>query len=581
KVLKNNNLKSEYSLVYVIIVTFLFTTIIIPCVAGYLDAIGLLYIGFLMILIYEDALSKKDIPNLLLTFFLLIVMSVTRRWYLFWLVAFFPSYFIAGIIRFATDKSYTRKSLITLTINLTIIGVVYIGILYRFFKGFFQRSLFNNYSDVYSAYKWGGYTENFNRTIFYLSIPVILISIIGIYTGIKNKASRLLSLVQLIQLAIILFLFFRIQSFSLQHYYLIAPTILFFLAMGFATIFVIPKWGKYISSVLILLQLLSFTHTFTNWPSIRPNEVQSYLFPVTGFQISDRSDLKRIEALVEYLNSLSNNNRNKSVYILASSHIINDDILRNTNLPYDMNSMKGLCNNNCHVDKVHGFPQDLLGADIVVVADPIQYHLRPEDQRVVGIPAEEILSGRGIGKSYRLLKEFSIMNDIKLKVYEKIKPYSLGAIDSLLATFKSYYPEYPNLYSVNFYPAIIYDKKITDGYSEIVFFNNYHSIYIHPGDSAPTSFKIGLDGQFSKIKLETSFKDPQQIEKSCEGKGGEVFFKVYIDGILKLDNYQTYRDTVNSELPVKGAKELKIEVDKAKNNASCDGFEIDNLELIK
>src|SRR6185312_2194439 len=125
------------------------------------------------------------------------------------------------------------------------------------------------------------------------------------------------------------------------------------------------------------------------------------------------------------------------------------------------------------------------------------------------------------------------------------------------------------------------DKKITDGYSEIVFFNNYHSIYIHPGDSAPTSFKIGLDGQFSKIKLETSFKDPQQIEKSCEGKGGEVFFKVYIDGILKLDNYQTYRDTVNSELPVKGAKELKIEVDKAKNNASCDGFEIDNLELIK
>lgn len=59
-------------------------------------------------------------------------------------------------------------------------------------------------------------------------------------------------------------------------------------------------------------------------------------------------------------------------------------------------------------------PKQFLSATHVVVADPVQFHLRPEDQRVVGILGEDILSGKGIGASFeRLPYEFSLDNNVQ------------------------------------------------------------------------------------------------------------------------------------------------------------------------
>ena len=582
KVLKNNNLQPQKTLIPIIIITFTFLSIIGPALSGYLDAIGLLYIGLLMILIYEDALSQKDWLSVLLTLFLIIILDFTRRWYTFWSVSFFLTYYLVGIIRLITDKSYTKKNIIWLTINLGTVGLAYILILYKFFHKYFERSLFNNYSDIYSAYKWGSYFDNVKAFVFYFGLITIALALLGVYTGIKNRTSRSLSLFLFIQLILVFYLFMLVQSFGMQHYYLLAPGILYFTAVGIAQVYVLVKWGKFLVYLLVVTLFLNLTHAITFWPPFFGGQQGiGYLMSQSTFPVKSRPDVKQIEAIVEYTKSLSHGNDKKNVYVIASS-FINEDVFRNVYLPYEMDSYNGnLCPHHCQVDKRDGFPVELLSADIVMVADPVQYHLSPEDQRVVGIPAEEILSGKGIGKAYKFLKEFQLMNNVKLNIYEKINAYSLDAIDSIATIFKNYYPNYPNLYSFDFYQAIIYDKKITDGYSSISFYNNCHSAYMHPGDSAATSFKMGLEGKFSKVNIKTLFKDPDQIKKSCGDNGGEVFFRIYVDGILKIDNYQTYKDTINIELPLKGAQELKIELDKAKKQAFCDGFIIDNLELIK
>mgnify|MGYP000859568291 FL=1 len=47
----------------------------------------------------------------------------------------------------------------------------------------------------------------------------------------------------------------------------------------------------------------------------------------------------------------------------------------------------------------------------MVVSDPTGYHLRPEDQRVIGVPADAIRRGSGIGAAYQRRPETFVLAD--------------------------------------------------------------------------------------------------------------------------------------------------------------------------
>ena len=91
--------------------------------------------------------------------------------------------------------------------------------------------------------------------------------------------------------------------------------------------------------------------------------------------------------MVDELQQLSQDGR--SIYVLASSEILNDDIIRQASLPDQMNYPYTLEKSN-HVDLRDGFPTQFFTSSIVLVASPAQHHLRPQDQQVIGVLAEEM-----------------------------------------------------------------------------------------------------------------------------------------------------------------------------------------------
>jgi len=105
---------------------------------------------------------------------------------------------------------------------------------------------------------------------------------------------------------------------------------------------------------------------------------------------------------------------------------------------------------NTHdVDKRDGFPSKFLTARYIVVAYPIQYHLRPEDQRVVGTLAEFIMDGGNIGISYKQLPyEFALDKGVRVYIYEKVRPFKKTDIDSLSELFRKHYPDREYLYKI-------------------------------------------------------------------------------------------------------------------------------------
>ncbi len=87
-------------------------------------------------------------------------------------------------------------------------------------------------------------------------------------------------------------------------------------------------------------------------------------------------------------------------------------------------------------------------ADLVVVADPVQYHLRPEDQRVIGEPAASFLAGTDVALAFRRLPErFVLDGGVTVMVFERLRPNSRGEVAALSARLRSAYPDRPEIYS--------------------------------------------------------------------------------------------------------------------------------------
>jgi hypothetical protein len=93
-------------------------------------------------------------------------------------------------------------------------------------------------------------------------------------------------------------------------------------------------------------------------------------------------------------------------------------------------------------------PRQFLDAAYVVVASPIQYHLRPEDQRVIGVFARELIQGTGIGRSFqRLPDEFTLEGGVTVSIFKKNRPLEQADLDAIADEFQGYYPDKRDIFS--------------------------------------------------------------------------------------------------------------------------------------
>jgi hypothetical protein len=159
---------------------------------------------------------------------------------------------------------------------------------------------------------------------------------------------------------------------------------------------------------------------------------------------SDIEELRRMAGEIERLVATGNG----SVYVLASSDVFSDDILRHAS--EDANKHCQVCEQivrASHVDKRDGLRRAFWDAKWVIVADPIQYHLRPEDQTVVGILADELLHPKGIGLAYaKRPYQFALDGGVTIYVYEKVRPFEKEAVENIGKQFLAHYPDAENLF---------------------------------------------------------------------------------------------------------------------------------------
>lgn len=414
--------KSERKQLYlplVLILSLFIPQFWLPIVRGYVGAGGLIFI-FLIWSIHFRKTDSSDASYLKIL--LLVGLMLFRKYYVFWVISYLVTWFVESLVYLAYGKE-KKLWLITKVLLVTIFtGGVYYLSTYPMLRSFFST----DYKSIYSAYfQAGSYGQAFGLILKYFGSYLVLTSILGLLYMYKSRKSRL-ALFILAQAVLAFYFFRKVQDFGVHHYYLLIPTISCFLAFFWIELvkrtFIKRRW---LITIVLLLWIGNWWYTLKPFDQPGKSVFSNMIIEPL------RNDLSGLERVVDYLEIMWEEDPGY-IYVLASSDTINRDILVGfCYRKYSESEKRSLCDRFLYskeIDSRDGSEVNLDSARYVVVADPIQYHLSPEHQKVVGIPAAMLLEGRGLGKYYQRLPQSFTLNkktkaerDVSVYVYKRVE----------------------------------------------------------------------------------------------------------------------------------------------------------------
>ncbi len=416
-----------------------------PVLRGFPDVVGITVIGSILLLHFSKPLAEQPLSHLVATGLLLCFLVLLRRWYLFWAVAFFLTLAPAHGLDIYQRYGVAWRHYATAVRNSFSIGLTFTLALFGAATPFAMEVVFTNYSDIYSAYQnSNSILETASRMLSYFGSAVVIGGLIGLAWLIIRKETRLAGSFLTIQSFIAFVLFARTQDFGVQHYYLLMPGI----ALGIAVVainlsVIIAKGYRRATAIGLLFAVLLASSSTVFAPSAASlSGALGGFGPKVKHYPLVRNDIHVLDQLLNRLDELETRQWG-NVYVLASSAILNSSILKNRcRLTSRRQSFCDRILSTNDVDKRDGFPRQFLEASYLVVATPTQYHLRTDDQRVIGVLVREVVEGKGIGTSFRRLsEEFSFDSGVTAYVYVKVRPFARTDLDALSDEFAGYYPD--------------------------------------------------------------------------------------------------------------------------------------------
>jgi hypothetical protein len=576
--------KESLAVFFIVLLTVaLFAPLWNPLLRGYPDVVGVLIINALLLLLFAGrSIDQCNVSRLVAIGVLLAFLVLLRRWYAYWVVSFFIAIAIERLLflfpKHRLDLKHYRPS----ARSIFVVGAVSAGLFFLAATPVAKKMLVTDYSDIFSAYKVNvTVAQSFMRWYHYFGFSFVMLSLFGVAQSIFGSNTRRISMFLLIQSIAAFLLFSRVQDFGSQHYYLFVPTMIVFISLSAISVYL--RLNKRILRILFLggytlILFLNFSVVFIQKASDYLDKI-AFLLPGERHFPYFRSDMNEIALLVDILENIARTKRDGHVYTVASSIVFNDDILRNACLSLGKSSE--ICGNvlpASHVDKRDGFPQQFLASELVLVAEPVQYHLRPDDQTVVGVLTDHILNQKGIGKSYRKLPYEVVLNEnVRVLVYEKIHPFGKSDLENLSKMFMERYPDRKEIFKINTACALIWGREPGDGVGSVTCRRD--SLFVHPGANTPTRFSLHLGRERSAVKAVFGFANAHKIPSLCPAGGGEIDLTLKSDGKVVLQRNINYKQEVNFDLSVKDVATLEFIVDKGRSGPGCDWFEIRNIDV--
>ena len=406
---------------------------------GMSDVGGLIMAAVATSLAMRTELRSKDTIRWLALGAALALTALSKRWYLYFVIGMLATLLAdAALILISTirrDRSITLSSIIDVAYGPFLCGCAVVAVYFLSYP-LPLASLTNNYSVIYSAYQTGGgwagdLRTNFGSIIERFGPAQSALTVLCLAAALCWERTRRSAVYLFVPAVVAGIDFSKVQTLDDHHtllfYIAIMVTPLFFAQQLLSLDFPPAKsWGWAIVVLAAVISCLGYSSIFSPSPPFGASMVQS-AFPDERMLPEQRHDLDALAALMQFIGPKvvepGQPPQQGNVYLLASSHLLNSTHLASAgfqlNQPLPAQDYVSVTHD---VDLRDGFPEALVTAKVVVLAEPLQTHLRGE-QKVLAVPFRMFTQGQSFAQAFtRDPQTFQFDDGVRVSVFERARP---------------------------------------------------------------------------------------------------------------------------------------------------------------
>lgn len=401
-----------------------------PATHGMPDAFGLTFAAVIALLCADYRFETLPWPRLLAIFAATFSLILTRRWYMFWILAFYAVYVLAVLV-----GAVRRKTLGSTLKHMLLFGVPSAVIIVGALLPTFKTILTTDYADIYGAYYGGGFGNNCLGQLRTQGLIWLVLCAAGLVWLLYCRSTRAQAIVAAAASLGAMVLFTRTQSLGDHQSLILAPFYLLML-FGLCAKLTQQKAKPWLRNAAAGVLAVFLVVNFGNALRLPGKNVQTLALSSESLDLTRRTDLAQMRAVTDFV--LEHCTEDQTVYINMDSNGYSGTTFAYSDPAHPQLQTMILWESS--VPSTHGFPTGIWTSEYVMVTD------RVDEGGIVGPINAALRTQSPAAVHYEYVTEFPL-DGITLYCYRRTARPDAEEADYFKQVFAEYDARWPEIFS--------------------------------------------------------------------------------------------------------------------------------------
>ena len=401
-----------------------------PATHGMPDAFGLTFAAVIALLCADYRFETLPWPRLLAIFAATFALILTRRWYMFWILAFYAVYVLAVLV-----GAVRRKTLGSTLKHMLLFGVPSAVIIVGALLPTFKTILTTDYADIYGAYYGGGFGNNCLGQLRTQGLIWLVLCAAGLVWLLYCRSTRAQAIVAAAASLGAMVLFTRTQSLGDHQSLILAPFYLLML-FGLCAKLTQQKAKPWLRNAAAGVLAVFLVVNFGNALRLPGKNVRTLALSSESLDLTRRTDLAQMRAVTDFV--LEHCTEDQTVYINMDSNGYSGTTFAYSDPAHPQLQTMILWESS--VPSTHGFPTGIWTSEYVMVTD------RVDDGVIVGPINAALCTQSPAAIHYEYVTEFPL-DGITLYCYRRTARPNAEEADYFKQMFAEYDARWPEIFS--------------------------------------------------------------------------------------------------------------------------------------
>lgn len=401
-----------------------------PATHGMPDAFGLTFAAVIALLCADYRFETLPWPRLLAIFAATFALILTRRWYMFWILAFYAVYVLAVLV-----GAVRRKTLGSTLKHMLLFGILSAVIIVGALLPTFKTILTTDYADIYGAYYGGGFGNNCLGQLRTQGLIWLVLCAAGLVWLLYCRSTRAQAIVAAAASLGAMVLFTRTQSLGDHQSLILAPFYLLML-FGLCAKLTQQKAKPWLRNAAAGVLAVFLVVNFGNALRLPGKNVQTLALSSESLDLTRRTDLAQMRAVTDFV--LEHCTEDQTVYINMDSNGYSGTTFAYSDPAHPQLQTMILWESS--VPSTHGFPTGIWTSEYVMVTD------RVDEGGIVGPINAALRTQSPAAVHYEYVTEFPL-DGITLYCYRRTARPDAEEADYFKQVFAEYDARWPEIFS--------------------------------------------------------------------------------------------------------------------------------------